>query len=120
MNGKLSLARLALFAASLLACSYTFSAPSPSAPCSNCTRGPNPTEASLKANSGPFSVSRFSVSGFLRGFGNSTVYYPTNTTGKMGAIAVIPGYLSYESSIEWWGPRLATAALTSSAAHWTT
>ena len=108
MNGKLSLARLALFAASLLACSYTFSAPSPSAPCSNCTRGPNPTEASLKANSGPFSVSRFSVSGFLRGFGNSTVYYPTNTTGKMGAIAVIPGYLSYESSIEWWGPRLAS------------
>ncbi len=26
----------------------------------------------------------------------------------MGAIAVIPGYLSYEDSIEWWGPRLAS------------
>ncbi|MBB2495982.1 alpha/beta hydrolase [Pseudomonas sp. UL070] len=26
----------------------------------------------------------------------------------MGAIAVIPGFLSYEDSIEWWGPRLAS------------
>jgi triacylglycerol lipase len=64
--------------------------------------------ASLKSDNGPFNVAKFSVSGFLKGFGNSTVHYPTNTTGKMGAIAVIPGYLSYEDSIEWWGPRLAS------------
>ncbi|WP_068824795.1 alpha/beta hydrolase family protein [Pseudomonas sp. BMS12] len=108
MNAKISIVKTLLFVASLAASSYAFSAPGPSAPCSNCTRGPNPTVASLKSSSGPFSVSKFNVSGFLKGFGNSTVYYPTNTTGKMGAIAVIPGYLSYESSIEWWGPRLAS------------
>ncbi|WP_068824797.1 alpha/beta hydrolase family protein [Pseudomonas sp. BMS12] len=107
MNARFSISKIFLLAASLLASSYAFSA-SPSAPCSNCTRGPNPTVASLKSSSGPFSTAKFSVSGYLKGFGNSTVYYPTNTTGKMGAIAVIPGYLSYESSIEWWGPRLAS------------
>lgn len=105
---KASLATAALFVASLLVSSHVLSAPGPSAPCSNCTRGPNPTEASLKSDRGPFTTARFSVSGFLKGFGDSTVYYPTNTTGRMGAIAVIPGYLSYESSIEWWGPRLAS------------
>lgn len=105
---KASFTTAALLVASLLASSYVLSAPGPSAPCSNCTRGPNPTEASLKSDRGPFTTARFSVSGFLKGFGDSTVYYPTNTTGRMGAIAVIPGYLSYESSIEWWGPRLAS------------
>lgn len=108
MEIKAILARTTLLIASLLVSTHAFSAPGPSAPCSNCTRGPAPTVASLKASSGPFSTAKFSVSGYLKGFGNSTVYYPTNTSGKMGAIAVIPGYLSYESSIEWWGPRLAS------------
>ncbi len=108
MGIKVTTAKAIVMAATLLASTYAFSAPGPSAPCSNCTRGPAPTANALKASTGPFSTARFSVSGFLKGFGDSTVYYPTNTTGKMGAIAVIPGYLSYESSIEWWGPRLAS------------
>nr|AAQ88181.1 lipase [Micrococcus sp. HL-2003] len=28
--------------------------------------------------------------------------------GLLGAIAVVPGYVSYENSIKWWGPRLAS------------
>ena len=107
MGSRVSIGKTLLLTASLLASTYALAA-SPSAPCSNCSRGPAPTVASLKASTGPFSTAKFSVSGYLKGFGNSTVYYPTNTTGKMGAIAVIPGYLSYESSIEWWGPRLAS------------
>ncbi len=108
MNLRASIAKTALLIASLVVSSYVYSATGPSAPCTNCTRGPAPTAAALKSNTGPFTTAKFSVSGLLKGFGNSTVYYPTNTTGKMGAIAVIPGYLSYEDSIEWWGPRLAS------------
>ena len=108
MKIKTSMVRSALLITSLLASAYALSAPGPSAPCTDCARGPNPTVASLKSRSGPFSVAKFSVSGYLKGFGDSTVHYPTNASGRMGAIAVIPGYLSYENSIEWWGPRLAS------------
>lgn len=83
-------------------------APGPSDPCSDCTRGPNPSVNSLEANSGPYNVDTQNVSSFVSGFGGGTIHYPTNASGTMGAIAVIPGYVSYESSIEWWGPRLAS------------
>lgn len=108
MNAKLSLGKTLLLAASLLVSATAFSATGPSSPCSNCTRGPDPTVASLKSATGPYTTAKFSVSGYLKGFGDSTVYYPTNASGKMGAIAVIPGYVSYEDSIKWWGPRLAS------------
>jgi len=44
------------------------------------------------------------------GFGGGTIHYPTNAgdCGLLGGIAVIPGYVSYEASIKWWGPRLAS------------
>jgi dienelactone hydrolase len=80
-------------------------------PCqSDCdfTRGPNPTTSSLEATNGPFSVSNQGVSRSVSGFGGGTIHYPTNTSGTMGAIAIAPGYLSPESSIAWWGPRLAS------------
>ncbi|MBU3069122.1 hypothetical protein KOI40_04770 [Aestuariicella sp. G3-2] len=82
--------------------------PGPSDPCTNCTRGPNPTVSSLEADRGPYNVDTRNVSSFVSGFGGGTIHYPTNASGQMGAIAVIPGYVSYESSIEWWGPRLAS------------
>ena len=69
--------------------------------------GPNPTKASLEASKGPFSTSQFTVSR-PSGYGAGTVYYPTNAGAKVGAIAIVPGYLSYQSSINWWGPRLAS------------
>lgn len=73
---------------------------------SNCgyERGPDPTESFLEASRGPFSVRTENVSSFVGGFGGGTIHYPTGTSGTMGAIVVIPGFVSAESSIEWWGP----------------
>jgi dienelactone hydrolase len=70
-------------------------------------RGPNPTNALLEASRGPFSISSFTVSR-PSGYGAGTVYYPTNAGGTVGAIAIVPGYTARQSSINWWGPRLAS------------
>ena len=70
-------------------------------------RGPAPTTASLEASRGPFSISSFTVSR-PSGYGAGTVYYPTNAGGTVGAIAIVPGFLARQSSINWWGPRLAS------------
>ena len=77
---------------------------------SNCgfERGPNPSVSYLEADRGPYQVRTSGVSSWVSGFGGGTIHYPTGTTGTMGVIAVVPGYVSYESSIEWWGPRLAS------------
>lgn len=80
-------------------------------PCSDCdsyARGPDPTTSSLERSSGPYSVRTSSVSSYVSGFGGGTIHYPTGTTGKMGVIAVVPGFVSSESSIRWWGPRIAS------------
>lgn len=71
-------------------------------------RGPNPTVAFLEANSGPYSTRTSRVSGLVSGFGGGTIHYPTGTEGTMAAIVVIPGFVSAESSIDWWGPKLAS------------
>ena len=71
-------------------------------------RGPDPSVRSLEADRGPYSVRTINVSSWTSGFGGGTIHYPTGTQGTMGAIAVIPGYVSYENSIEWWGGRLAS------------
>ncbi len=72
------------------------------------TRGQDPTASNLEASSGEYSVATQSVSSSVSGFGGGTIHYPTNTTGLMGAIAIVPGFFAAESSIEWWGPRLAS------------
>ncbi|MFT6029033.1 MAG: dienelactone hydrolase [Oleiphilaceae bacterium] len=72
------------------------------------TRGPNPTSSYLEASTGPYTVRTASVARSVSGFGGGTIHYPTNTTGEMGAIAIVPGFLAGESSISWWGPRLAS------------
>jgi len=100
--------------AASLAFSFTVMAEEPDGSTPDCTancgyeRGPNPTLSALDDDRGPFRVDDYSVSSFVSGFGGGTVHYPTNTTGTMGIIAVIPGYVSFENSIEWWGPRLAS------------
>ncbi|WVM91918.1 hypothetical protein ULG90_19060 [Halopseudomonas pachastrellae] len=48
------------------------------------------------------------VSSLVSGFGGGTIHYPAGTTGTMAAIVVIPGFVSAESSIDWWGPKLAS------------
>lgn len=71
-------------------------------------RGPDPTVAFVEGSRGHLSVSSRRVSRLVSGFGGGTIYYPTGTTGTMAAIVVIPGFVSSESSIEWWGPKLAS------------
>ena len=62
----------------------------------------------LEARNGPFSVRTSRVSGLVSGFGGGTIHYPTGQSGTMGAIVVIPGFVSAESSIDWWGSQLAS------------
>jgi dienelactone hydrolase len=71
--------------------------------------GPAPTASSLAATSGPYTVRNFTVSR-PSGYGGGTVYYPSNSPSgaKLGVIAVVPGFTAYQSSINWWGPRLAS------------
>jgi len=71
-------------------------------------RGPDPSVSFLEADRGQYSVRSSRVSSLVSGFGGGTIYYPTGTTGTMGAVVVIPGFVSAESSIDWWGPKLAS------------
>lgn len=71
-------------------------------------RGPAPTEASVTASRGPFAIAQTSVPAG-NGFGGGTIYYPTSTSeGTFGAISISPGFTGPESSISWYGPRLAS------------
>ncbi|MFN3579616.1 MAG: alpha/beta hydrolase family protein [Pseudomonas sp.] len=98
------------FSTSLLASNPPPADPGPVTPGqpSGFERGPNPTISFVEADRGPHAVRTSRVSGLVSGFGGGTIHYPTGTTGTMAAIVVIPGYISAESSIEWWGPKLAS------------
>ncbi|MDG9705388.1 alpha/beta hydrolase [Streptomyces sp. DH37] len=73
-------------------------------------RGPAPTERSIEATRGPYAVSEARVSSLsVTGFGGGTIYYPTTTSdGTFGAVAISPGYTADQSSMAWYGPRLAS------------
>jgi len=73
-------------------------------------RGPDPTTASVAAARGSFAIAQVSVlQGSGTGFNDGTIYYPTDTSqGTFGAIVVMPGFLSPQSSIQWYGPMLAS------------
>ncbi|MGV9392076.1 bis(hydroxyethyl) terephthalate hydrolase [Streptomyces olivaceus] len=73
-------------------------------------RGPDPTESSIEAPRGSYSVADTRVSSLaVTGFGGGTIYYPTSTAdGTFGAVVISPGYTAYQSSIAWLGPRLAS------------
>lgn len=76
---------------------------------SGAQKGPDPTVASLEASAGPFTVATRTVSSSAAsGYGGGTIYYPSNLAGTMGGIVVIPGYTAYQSSVSWWGSRLAS------------
>jgi dienelactone hydrolase len=73
-------------------------------------RGPDPTTASIEATRGPFAVAQVSVANSATpGFGSATIYYPTDTSqGTFGGVAISPGFTGTQSSISWYGPRLAS------------
>jgi predicted dienelactone hydrolase len=89
----------------------TLVAPSAGAQAANpYQRGPTPTTASISATRGSFATSQTSVSNLSApGFGGGTIYYPTSTAeGTFGAIAASPGFTASQSSVAWYGPRLAS------------
>jgi predicted dienelactone hydrolase len=85
-------------------------AASPAQAASPFERGPNPTNASLEASSGPFNTSSQNISSLsVSGFGGGTIYYPTSTSeGTFGVVAISPGFTARWSSISWLGPRIAS------------
>lgn len=108
-RGRGRLAKIAL-AASLVGGSLVSGATSAGAQSNPYERGPAPTESSIEATRGSFSVSDKSVSSLsARGFGGGTIYYPTDTSqGTFGGVAISPGFTAGQSSIAWLGPRIAS------------
>ena len=73
-------------------------------------RGPAPTTATIEASRGSFAVAQTTVArSSVSGFGGGTIYYPTSTaSGTFGAVAISPGFTASQSSVAWYGPRLAS------------
>ncbi|WP_369974576.1 alpha/beta hydrolase family protein [Nocardiopsis sp. FIRDI 009] len=72
-------------------------------------RGPDPTEESVTAVRGPFDTDTTSVSSLVWGFGGGTIYYPTDTSeGTFGGVVIAPGYTASQSSMSWYGHRIAS------------
>lgn len=71
-------------------------------------RGPAPTKQSA-SRSGPFRVEKYNR-GFARhaAFPGGTIHYPANAEAPWASVAVVPGFVSPESSIGTWGPFLAS------------
>jgi dienelactone hydrolase len=80
-------------------------------------READPTEESITSE-GEYTVETFTEADGLRdgpdygaagGFdGGATVYWPTNADPPFGGVVVVPGYTAYRSSIDGWGPFLAS------------
>jgi dienelactone hydrolase len=74
-------------------------------------RGEDPTEQSADGRErGPYAVESY-TSGYMRGdFSDATMWYPTSDEAKppFGCVAVVPGFVSPQSSIRNWGPFLAS------------
>ncbi len=72
-------------------------------------KGPAPTVSSVEASTGPFTYTTTNVSSWsANGYGGGTIYHPTNVTGPFAAIAISPGYTGTQSTMSWYGPRLAS------------
>jgi dienelactone hydrolase len=71
-------------------------------------RGDAPTE-STGEGLGPFKVAEY-TSGFAdqAGFSAGTVYYPTDAEPPFAYIVFCPGFVSYQTSIQDWGPFFAS------------
>ncbi|AXG82396.1 bis(hydroxyethyl) terephthalate hydrolase [Streptomyces paludis] len=103
------------FWAAALTTGALFAALIPTAPAAQAAdnpyeRGPAPTVASIEAATGPYAVSQLTVArASVSGFGGGTIYYPTSTAdGTFGAVAISPGFTASQSSVAWYGPRLAS------------
>ena len=62
-------------------------------------------------NVGPYTVETLTeLDGIRNGpnYSGATIYYPSNTTSPLVSIVIVPGYFTTESSIQNWGPFLAS------------
>jgi dienelactone hydrolase len=62
-------------------------------------------------NPGEYTYNSLTESGGIRngpGYNGATIYYPTNATPPFSGMAIVPGYVSAQSSIQNWGPFLAS------------
>ncbi|WP_437661210.1 dienelactone hydrolase family protein [Sorangium sp. So ce1182] len=71
-------------------------------------RGEAPSEASASVG-GPYDVASY-TDGFRDGpdYADATIWYPTNAAPPFAGVAVVPGFVSPQSSIAPWGPFLAS------------
>ncbi|MBL4648531.1 MAG: T9SS type A sorting domain-containing protein [Aureispira sp.] len=63
------------------------------------------------ANPGIYNVASIAEADGLRNgpdYSGATIYYPTNASPPFASIVIVPGYLSLQSSIQSWGPFLAS------------
>jgi hypothetical protein len=92
--------------AAVLAGTMLVATPTAGADAAQC--GPAPTESSLAASRGPFSVTTTDVTG-QSGFGGGKIYTPSgHGCTTFGAVALSPGFLSPWAVTAWMGPRLAS------------
>ncbi|SHM40309.1 hypothetical protein SAMN05443668_101498 [Cryptosporangium aurantiacum] len=103
---RASLPALLLFTAALVASGLT-AAPAAQAADNPYQRGPDPTNASIEAATGPFAVGTQPIVG-ASGFGGGQIYYPTDTSQTYGAVVIVPGFISVWAQLNWLGPRLAS------------
>jgi dienelactone hydrolase len=96
-------------------CSPTAPPPPPSAPTTlpvtppvSDPLGPAPTEASA-STTGPYRVTAYS-SGYpdAPGYADATIHVPVDATPPFAGVAFVPGFVSPQSSIQMWGPFLAS------------
>jgi hypothetical protein len=63
------------------------------------------------SNPGAYTISSLTESDGIRNgpdYNGATIYYPTNAAPPFASIAIVPGYVSPQSSIQNWGPFLAS------------
>ncbi len=77
------------------------------ASCAAADMCPEPTVASLSID-GIYEVMTYTDIPDVEEFGDATVYYPMDTPGPIGGVAIAPGWTELQRHIEWWGPRLAS------------
>jgi len=83
--------------------------PGPSTPSGGgLIRGETPTEASA-SRAGPYMVKRY-TSGYRNGpaYADSTIHHPEGAEPPFASIAIVPGFVSPQASIQSWGPFLAS------------
>lgn len=102
-NRFLQLASLIICAGLLSACALETG--------SEALRAPGISIASLEVD-GPLEVRAYTSLPDVPEFGAATVYYPPAIEGRMGAIAIAPGFTERQRHINWWGPRLASHGYT--------